>query len=159
MPSGRRPPDGRARPTWDPCLVPLEHLDLPGPPRVRVVEILATGSNGGAQEHLFSLMSRLDTSHYEASVVALSGGSAVRKLQRHGFEVTVIDDPDDAAAVRDLTAHLAARPARRHPHPHVPGRHHRDQGRDGPPGDRATAGRTSSRPSTRRGSAPRRTAS
>ena len=93
--------------TWDPCLVPLEHLDLPGPPRVRVVEILATGSNGGAQEHLFSLMSRLDTDHYEASVVALSGGSAVRKLQRHGFDVTVIDDPDDAAAVRDLTAHLA----------------------------------------------------
>ncbi|HEY7969270.1 MAG TPA: glycosyltransferase, partial [Candidatus Limnocylindrales bacterium] len=93
--------------TWDPCLVPLEHLDLPGPPRVRVVEILATGSNGGAQEHLFSLMSRLDASHYEASVVALSGGSAVRKLQRHGFDVTVIDDPDDAAAVRDLTAHLA----------------------------------------------------
>ena len=39
--------------TWDPCLVPLEHLDLPGPPRVRVVEILATGSNGGAQEHLY----------------------------------------------------------------------------------------------------------
>ena len=96
-----------APPTWDPCLVPLEHLPLPGPPRVRVVEILATGTNGGAQEHLFSLLTRLDATYYEASVVALSGGSAVRKFQRHGFDVTVIDEADDAAAVQALTAHLA----------------------------------------------------
>ena len=96
-----------AAPSWDPCLVPIEHLEMPGPPRVRVVEILATGTNGGAQEHLFSLMSRLDPTHYDASVVALSAGSAVRKLERNGFSVTVIDDPEDAAAVRALTAHLA----------------------------------------------------
>jgi glycosyltransferase involved in cell wall biosynthesis len=96
-----------APPSWDPCLVPLEHLPLPGPRRVRVVEILATGTNGGAQEHLFSLLTRLDATYYEASVVALSAGSAVRKLQRHGFEVTVIDEADDDAAVRALTAHLA----------------------------------------------------
>ena len=94
-------------PSWDPCLVPLEHFPMPGPKRVRVVEILATGTNGGAQEHLFGLMTRLDREHYAASVVSLSGGSAVRKLQRHGFDVTVIDEPDDAAAVRALTAHLA----------------------------------------------------
>ncbi len=96
-----------APPTWDPCLVPLEHVPMPGPPRVRVIEILATGTNGGAQEHLFSLLTRLDATYYDASVVALSGGSAVRKLQRHGFDVTVIDEPDDGAAVRALTAHLA----------------------------------------------------
>ena len=60
-----------------------------------MVEILATGSNGGAQEHLFSLVTRLDHSYYDVSIVALSGGSAVRKLQRHGFDVTVIDAPDD----------------------------------------------------------------
>ncbi len=94
-------------PTWDPCLAPLEHFPMPGPKRVRVVEILATGTNGGAQEHVFGLMSRMDTTHYEASVVSLSGGSAVRKLERHGFDVTVIDEPDDAAAVRALSAHLA----------------------------------------------------
>ena len=92
---------------WDPCLTPLEHFPMPGPPRVRVVEVLATGTNGGAQEHLFSLLSRLDTTRYEASVVALSAGSAVRKLERAGFDVTVIDDPDDAHAIRALTAHLA----------------------------------------------------
>ncbi|HUQ77855.1 MAG TPA: glycosyltransferase [Patescibacteria group bacterium] len=96
-----------APPTWDPCLVPLDHVPMPGPARVRVIEILATGTNGGAQEHLFSLLSRLDATYYEASVVALSGGSAVRKLQRHGFNVTVLDEADDGAAVRALTAHLA----------------------------------------------------
>ncbi|HET7030100.1 MAG TPA: glycosyltransferase, partial [Candidatus Limnocylindrales bacterium] len=95
-------------PGWDPCLAPIEHFPLPGPARVRVVEILATGTNGGAQEHLFGLMSRLDQAHYEASVVSLSAGSAVRKLQRHGFDVTVIDDPDDDSATRLLAAHLAA---------------------------------------------------
>jgi glycosyltransferase involved in cell wall biosynthesis len=79
---------------------------MPGPKRVRVVEILATGTNGGAQEHVFGVMSRLDTTYYEASVVALSAGSAVRKLQRHGFDVTVLDEPDDDRAVRALTAHL-----------------------------------------------------
>ena len=94
-------------PAWDPCLVPLEHVPMPGPKRVRVVEILATGTNGGAQEHLYSLLTRLDATWYEASVVALSGGSAVRKLERHGFDVTVIGHPDDADAVRALTAHLA----------------------------------------------------
>jgi glycosyltransferase involved in cell wall biosynthesis len=104
-------------PAWDPCLAPIEHFPLPGPPRIRVVEILGTGTNGGAQEHLFGLMSRLDTTRYDASVVALSAGSAVRKLQRHGFDVTVIDDPDDDAAVRALTAHLArVRPDVTHTH-------------------------------------------
>jgi glycosyltransferase involved in cell wall biosynthesis len=93
--------------TWDPCLAPLEHFPMPGPPRVRVVEILATGTNGGAQEHLFSLLSRLDQTRYEASVVALSAGSAVRKLERAGFDVTVIDEPDDADAIRAMTAYLA----------------------------------------------------
>jgi glycosyltransferase involved in cell wall biosynthesis len=93
--------------TLDPCLAPLEHFPMPGPPRVRVVEILATGTNGGAQEHLFSLLSRLDQTRYDASVVALSSGSAVRKLQRAGVDVTVIDEPDDADAIRALTALLA----------------------------------------------------
>ena len=45
---------------WDPCLTPLERRPTQGRGRIRVVEILATGTNGGAQEHLFGLMSRLD---------------------------------------------------------------------------------------------------
>ena len=95
-----------APPTWDPCLAPIEHFPMPGPKRVRVVEILATGTNGGAQEHVFGLMTRLDATHYEASVVSLSAGSAVRKMQRQGIDVTVIDEPDDGAAIAALVEHL-----------------------------------------------------
>jgi glycosyltransferase involved in cell wall biosynthesis len=97
-----------APPPWDPCLTPIEHFPLPGPKRVRVVQILATGTNGGAQEHVFGLLSRLDTTYYEPFVVSLSNGSAVRKLIRHGFDVAVIDEPDDGLAVEALTRHLAA---------------------------------------------------
>jgi glycosyltransferase involved in cell wall biosynthesis len=97
---------GAPRP-WDPCLTPVDRLPIPGRSRIRVVELLATGTSGGAQEHVFSLMSRLDRSRYEASVVSLAAGSAVRKLERAGFNVLVIDDPDDAVAVGALTAHLA----------------------------------------------------
>jgi glycosyltransferase involved in cell wall biosynthesis len=71
------------------------------------VEVLATGSNGGAQEHLHSLVTRIDALRYQVSVVALSAGSAVRKLQRAGVPVLVIDDPDDTIAVGALAAHLA----------------------------------------------------
>jgi glycosyltransferase involved in cell wall biosynthesis len=92
---------------WDPCLSPLERLPLPGRDLIRVVEILATGTNGGAQEHVYSLMTRLDRSRHEVGLVSLSAGSAVRKLQRAGFSVLVIDEPDDASAVGALTAHLA----------------------------------------------------
>ena len=93
--------------TPDPCLEPVERPPLPGSHRIRVVEVLATGTNGGAQEHLHSLLTRIDRSRYEASVVSLSPGSAVRKLQRAGIPVVVIDDPDDAVAVGALAVHLA----------------------------------------------------
>src|SRR4029079_11106720 len=85
--------------------------------RIRVIEVLATGTNGGAQEHVFGLMSRLDTARFDASIVALSAGSAVRKLERAGFEVTLIDEHDDAAAVAALAAYFArVRPAVVHTH-------------------------------------------
>jgi glycosyltransferase involved in cell wall biosynthesis len=91
----------------DPCVAPMVHLPVPGPDRVRVVEILATGTNGGAQEHVFNLVSRLDRSFYDVSIVSLSNGSAVRKLQKAGFDVTVIESSDDAIATATLAAHLA----------------------------------------------------
>ena len=74
--------------------------------RIRVVEVLATGTTGGAQEHLFGLVTRMDHSRFDVSVVALSPGSAVRKLERAGFLVLVLDEPDDAIAVGALAAHL-----------------------------------------------------
>jgi glycosyltransferase involved in cell wall biosynthesis len=85
----------------------MVHLAVPGPQRVRVVQVMATGTNGGAQEHVYNLVSRLDRQFYDVSVVSLSVGSAVRKLQRAGVDVTVIDDPDDAIATATLAAHLA----------------------------------------------------
>jgi glycosyltransferase involved in cell wall biosynthesis len=92
---------------WDPCLTPIDRKRNAGRSRVRIVEVLATGTNGGAQEHVFGLMSRLDASRFDASVVSLSAGSAVRKLERSGFAVTLIDEHDDGAAVAALAAHLA----------------------------------------------------
>ena len=91
---------------FDPCFEPVLRPPVTGG-RVRVVEVLATGTNGGAQEHLYSLVTRIDRSRYDVSVVSLSAGSAVRKLQRAGIAVLVIDEPDDAIAVGALAAHLA----------------------------------------------------
>jgi len=91
----------------EPCVAPMIHMPVPGRERVRVVQVMATGTNGGAQEHVFNLVSRLDHDFYDVSIVSLSPGSAVRKLQRAGFHVTVIDEPDDAIATAILAAHLA----------------------------------------------------
>ena len=90
----------------DPCLQPVERPIVPGG-RIRVVEVLATGTNGGAQEHVFGLLTRLDSTRYDVHVVSLSPGSSVRKLERHGIEVTVIDEPDDAIATGALAALLS----------------------------------------------------
>jgi glycosyltransferase involved in cell wall biosynthesis len=92
---------------WDPCLSPVRRSPARRRDRIRVVQVMATGTNGGAQEHVFNLVSRMDSSRYDVSVVSLSPGSAVRKLERAGIDVTVIDEPDDAIATGILAAHLA----------------------------------------------------
>jgi len=89
----------------DPCLETVTRPPLVGG-RIRVVQVLATGTNGGAQEHLYSLVSRMDHERYDVSIVSLSPGSAVRKLEHAGFDVLVIDEADDAIAVGALAAHL-----------------------------------------------------
>ena len=91
----------------DPCFEPPVRTLLPGAQLVRVVEVLATGTNGGAQEHLYNLVTRMDRTRYDVSVVALSAGSAYRKLQRTGIPLALIDDPDDAVAVSQLATLLA----------------------------------------------------
>lgn len=81
----------------------------PPPPagdRIRVVQVMATGTNGGAQEHVFNLVSRLDPARFDVSIVSLSPGSSARKLARHGWPVMVVDEPDDVLATAMLTAHL-----------------------------------------------------
>jgi glycosyltransferase involved in cell wall biosynthesis len=93
---------------FDPCLETVSRPSRPpiGGERIRVVEVLATGTSGGAQEHLYGLVTRMDPSRFDVSIVSLSPGSAVRKLQRSGLDVLVIDEPDDAIAVGALAAHL-----------------------------------------------------
>jgi glycosyltransferase involved in cell wall biosynthesis len=55
-----------------------------------------------------SIASRIDTSRFEVSVVALSAGSTVRKLERAGIPVCVIDVEDDDDAVAQVASYLTA---------------------------------------------------
>ena len=93
----------------DPCFEPIIRLPLPGSrDRIRVVELLATGSSGGAQEHLYNLVTRVDRARYDVSVLSLSGGPGVRRLERTGVSVCVLDDMSDEEAIAAVAAHLAA---------------------------------------------------
>jgi glycosyltransferase involved in cell wall biosynthesis len=93
----------------DPCFQPVARLPLPrGRHRIRVVEVLATGSNGGAQEQVNNLLTRIDRERYDVSLVSLTAGSAIRRLERAGLPVCVIEEPDDEAAIEAIAAHLAA---------------------------------------------------
>ena len=71
-----------------------------------MLQLLATGGTGGAQESYTGLLLRLDRSAYEVRALSLSSGSAVQRLRRLGLEVEVIDEADDEAAVHELTAYL-----------------------------------------------------
>ncbi|MEX1072782.1 MAG: glycosyltransferase family 4 protein [Chloroflexota bacterium] len=75
-------------------------------PRPRILQLLASGGNGGAQESYTGLLLRLDRSIYEVRALSLSRGSAVQRLRRLGLEVEVIDAADDEAAVPELAAYL-----------------------------------------------------
>ncbi len=75
-------------------------------PRPRLLQLLATGGSGGAQESYTGLLLRLDRAKYEVRALSLSSGSAVQRLRRLGLEVEVLDEADDEAAVRALAAWL-----------------------------------------------------
>lgn len=105
-PAFRLPP---AAPAVDPCFEPVTRLPLPGGrTRLRVVELLATGSSGGAQEHVANLVSRIDRSRYDVSVLSLSDGPGVRRIERTGVPVCVLDEMTDEVAVEAVARHLAA---------------------------------------------------
>jgi glycosyltransferase involved in cell wall biosynthesis len=93
----------------DPCFEPVVRLPLPpNRERIRVVELLATGTSGGAQEHLYNLVTRIDRERYDVSILSLSNGPAVRRLERAGFSVCVLDDMSDEEAIEAVAAHLDA---------------------------------------------------
>jgi glycosyltransferase involved in cell wall biosynthesis len=75
-------------------------------PRPRILQLLATGGNGGAQESYTGLLLRLDRSRYDVRALSLSAGSAVQRLRALGIPVDVLDATDDEAAVRELAGWL-----------------------------------------------------
>jgi glycosyltransferase involved in cell wall biosynthesis len=106
LPALRIPPSALSS---DPCFEPVIRLPLPASrDRIRVVELLATGTSGGAQEHVFNLVTRLDRARYDVSVLSLSNGPAVRRLERSGISTCVLEDMDDDAAIVAVAAHLTA---------------------------------------------------
>jgi glycosyltransferase involved in cell wall biosynthesis len=77
-----------------------------GHSRPRILQLLATGGNGGAQESYTGLLLRLDRSRYDVRALSLAAGSAVQRLRTLGIAVEVLDETDDAVAVRALAAWL-----------------------------------------------------
>ncbi|HEX6656366.1 MAG TPA: glycosyltransferase family 4 protein, partial [Candidatus Limnocylindria bacterium] len=77
-----------------------------GHQRPRLLQLLATGGNGGAQESYTGLLLRLDRANYEVRALSLAAGSAVQRIRRLGIEVDVIDEADDEAAIRELAVWL-----------------------------------------------------
>ncbi|MDA8203391.1 MAG: glycosyltransferase [Chloroflexi bacterium] len=91
----------------DPCLDLPERAPLPGGRQIRVVELLATGTNGGAQEHVYSLVTRLDRTRYDPLVLSLTDGSAVHRMRAAGCRVAVLDELDDTLAARLVADEVA----------------------------------------------------
>ena len=134
-PAPARPTDGPPMTPplpWDRCLAPMVHAPVPGPDRVRVVQVLATGTNGGAQEHVFNLVSRLDPALLRRlDRVALERErrpqAPAGRVRRHGHRLARRRDRDG-----DARRAPRGRPRRRDPQPHVPRRDRGHEGRDRP---------------------------
>lgn len=78
-------------------------------PRPRLLQLLATGGSGGAQESYTGLLLHLDRERYDVEAISLSAGSAVRRLEELGLRVDVITESDDAAAIGQLAGVLRDR--------------------------------------------------
>ncbi|RLT21803.1 MAG: glycosyltransferase family 1 protein [Candidatus Aquidulcis sp.] len=81
-------------------------VPLPDGTRLRVVQLLATGTNGGAQESVVSTVLRLDPSRHETHVISLSHGSTMARLQRLGYATEVIEEPSDVRSAELLAERL-----------------------------------------------------
>jgi glycosyltransferase involved in cell wall biosynthesis len=72
------------------------------------VQLVASGTNGGAQEHVSSLLSRVDRERYSVRVISLSDGSSVRRWRDMGFDVDVPEATDEPALVEAVAGMLKA---------------------------------------------------
>jgi glycosyltransferase involved in cell wall biosynthesis len=95
-----------AAPTSGPC-IPLPVRGVSRREPVTVVQVLATGGIGGAQQHVLSLASRLDPERFRPLVVSLAHGPAVSRIERAGVPVHVLPERDDDAAIAALAAMFA----------------------------------------------------
>jgi glycosyltransferase involved in cell wall biosynthesis len=77
--------------------------------RPRVLQLLATGGTGGAQESAIALLVHLDRSRFAVEAVSLADGRTVQRLRELGIRVTVTPPQDDESTVRELVAHLRRR--------------------------------------------------
>jgi glycosyltransferase involved in cell wall biosynthesis len=94
----------------DPCFQIPDRPALRRGKRIRVVQVLATGTAGGAQEHVRNFLERIDRTRYDVLVIALSDGRAVQRIRATGFPVAVVPEADDDRAVQQVTDILAASP-------------------------------------------------
>jgi glycosyltransferase involved in cell wall biosynthesis len=83
-------------------------VSLGGP--IRVTQVMATGSGGGAQAHVQNLVEGLDPQRFESRVISLSDGPAVRRLRAAGVMVDVVAEPDDRVALAEVVALLGEAP-------------------------------------------------
>ncbi len=66
-----------------------------------MAELVASATNGGAQEHVASLLSHIERDAYDVRVISLSEGSSVRRWRALGVPVEVVrEDGDDAVVER-----------------------------------------------------------
>ena len=89
-----------------PCTGRAPAGPLPDGSRIRVMQLLATGTNGGAQESLVNTVLRLDNSRHDVCVVSLSHGSTVKRLERLKIPVEVIEDEHDDRAAAALAERM-----------------------------------------------------
>src|SRR5436190_8428074 len=92
----------------DPCGDIPGRVALPEGGRIGIVQLVASGTNGGAQEHVYGLLTQIDRSRYDVRVISLTDGSAVRRWRSLGIEVDVVHEPDDRAAASIVADRLAA---------------------------------------------------
>ena len=78
--------------TTGPCADLPPRPSLVADQRIRVTQVLATGSNGGAQEYVRSLVERIDPHRYDVDVVSLTDGPTIRRMTAAGVAVTVLDE-------------------------------------------------------------------
>ena len=80
-----------------------------GTPRPRVLQLLATGGTGGAQESVIALLAQLDRSRFEVEAISLADGRSFQRIRELGIRVTVFRPQNDESTFRELVAHIRHR--------------------------------------------------